>query len=87
MTSALVHRLGGTSNQGILLDAHFYFVEDYYAKLTHRNPVTGLFDNTYQQAIAFAQDPNGLGVNPWMTHNYEGNSIKYVGCYNCYFDE
>ncbi len=74
--------------QGSLVDDHFYFITDYLSSLIVRSQTTGLFINTYEQAINFGQHPNGGGfggVN--KIRNYEGDSINYVGCYDCFFDE
>ncbi|MCI0744405.1 MAG: hypothetical protein L0Y58_03265 [Verrucomicrobia subdivision 3 bacterium] len=73
--------------QGIKNDNHFYFWEDFYFHLTHRNQVTGLMDRTYEQAYAFARNPMGEGVNHTLQSNAEANGFKMVGCLNCYFDE
>lgn len=72
--------------QGVLLWAHFNFVTDYYTRLTRRD-LSGNLVYTYEQAIDFGKHPNGQGIDPNVTNNSQGNSIDYVGCYNCYFDE
>lgn len=72
--------------QGELLWAHFNFVTDYYTRLTHRD-LSGYLDFTYEQAIDFGKHPNHQGVDPNVVNNSQGNSINYVGCYDCYFDE
>ena len=74
--------------QGTLKEAHFDFVEDFYTHLIHRNQFD-LLDHTYEQAIQFGQHPNGQGVNDQYhtrINNSEGDSIEYVGCYDCTFD-
>ena len=73
-------------HQGALVDDHFYFIVDYYTRLTHRDQF-GYFDRTYEEAIDFGQNPNQQGVAPFRIRNTEGDSIKYVGCYDCFFDE
>ena len=72
--------------QGSLVQNHFDFVRDYYGKLTQRD-ISGYLFNTYEQAIMFGQHPNNQGVNPSLVNNSEGNSINYVGCYDCLFDQ
>lgn len=75
-------------NQGTLFDKHFYFVGDYYWFLTQRNPPNGYMLNTFEEAIAFGQRPNPhsqFDLN--LTRNTEGDSINYVGCFDCFFDE
>ena len=75
--------------QGTLKEAHFDFVMDFYNRLTHRDD-NGFLDKTYEDAIHFGQHPNGQDFNDQYhirTDNSEGNSIDYVGCYDCFFDE
>lgn len=74
--------------QGVLYDKHFEFVGDYYWHLTQRDPWNGYMLHTYEEAVAFGQHPNGASpYNPSRIDNSEGDSINYVGCYDCFFDE
>lgn len=77
----------GWMKQGVKKDEHFWFWEDFYHHLTRRNPVTGLMDRTYQQAYAFAKEPQGAGVNNNLQTNPEATGFKMVGCTDCRFDE
>ncbi len=78
----------GFVTQGTLLYKHFYFVGDYYYKLTERDPFNGYMLNTYEEAINFGQHPNPNSAwDPFLTRNTAGDSINYVGCYDCFFDE
>jgi hypothetical protein len=72
-------------NGGELNYYHFYFVEDFYTKLCERD-FPGFLDKTYADAIAFAKHPNGLGVEPSVINNPEGDDIYYVGVYDTYYD-
>ncbi|HEY0551710.1 MAG TPA: hypothetical protein VGF13_19045 [Verrucomicrobiae bacterium] len=76
----------GYVNQGTLRYKHFDWVTDYYTKLTQRNGGNLLF-RTFQEAITFALHPNGGGVDPSVTDNDEGNTLDWVGCFDCIFDE
>jgi len=71
--------------QGLLFDEHFWYVGDYYWFLTQRD-FGGFMQNTYEQAITFGQHPNGLSPFHSRTRNTEGDSINYVGCFDCFFD-
>jgi hypothetical protein len=88
---------------GSLIDSAFIYVVDFYSRLTHRNSSTGLFDYTYEQAVSFARHPEENGfpdpslnnskpewnywsitpLGPYLTFN----TLEYVGCEDCYFDE
>lgn len=73
--------------QGILLDEHFWFVADYYWFLTQRDlGGNGYLFHTYQESILFGQNPGGGSPYHTRTRNTEGDSINYVGCYDCVFD-
>jgi hypothetical protein len=73
--------------QGVLYDEHFWYVGDYYWFLTQRD-FGGFMQNTYKQAIMYGQNPNNP-LSPsagQTTRNREGDSINYVGCFDCFFD-
>ncbi len=75
---------------GSLYDLHFWFICDFYWWLTQLNE-DGFMINTYGEAIDYAQHPGTKGRPPSPHHNRtrntEGDSINYVGCYDCYFDD
>jgi hypothetical protein len=73
--------------QGTRIDEHFWFWEDFYAKLVERHPGTGLMIMSYEQAYAFAKEPQGDGVSHNLQTNPQANGLKMVGCANCRFDE
>lgn len=58
---------------------------DYYWFLTQRDPF-GYMQNTYERAIEFGQTPDGRSPFHSKTRNTEGDSINYVGCFDCFFD-
>jgi len=73
--------------QGVLYDEHFWYVADYYYWLTQRDlGGNGYMFNTYQDAIDFGQHPNGRSPLHNLTRNTEGDSINYLGCFDCFFD-
>ena len=73
--------------QGTLVYDHFDFVADYYDWLCRRDQNAKLF-HTFQQSIEYAKDPNGRSLfNPATQHNFEGDSINWVGCTDCKFDQ
>ena len=71
--------------QGQLYDEHFWFVGDYYWFLTQRD-ISGYLFHTYQESIEFGKRPNGNSPLHPRTRNTEGDSITYVGCFDCVFD-
>jgi hypothetical protein len=76
-----INVVGGTH----LNTDHFNFVMDFYSRLCHRDPFTGLLDQTYSDAINFGQHPQGLGNDPYIYDNPEGYFIDWVGC-DTYYD-
>ena len=76
----------GYLNQGTLNYKHFDFVSDFYQELMHRD-FGGYLDNTFQDAINFARQPNGQGADPNRTTNDEYDNLNWFGCFDCYFDQ
>lgn len=72
--------------QGELYWDHFDFWVDYYNKLTECGG-DGYMIRTYEEAYAFAKNPNGAGVKPSRQANPEADGFVQVGCKNCFFDE
>ena len=66
---------------------HFVFIADFYQALSHRNG-SGFLDRTFEQAIYFGQNPNGLGTGgPFMTTNPDGYFLDYLGCGAAHWDD
>jgi len=65
---------------------HFQFLSDFYTHLSIRNS-SGYLQYTFQDAIDFAQHPNGNGGDPGMTDNPDGYFLDYLGCSQAHWDD